>query len=183
MKNTKLYLLVAGLTAANIGFRFLPSDDEGAMLVSHLEAGDKVESVELAQLLASGEVEPSQCVMVVAFSPDCPFCEQAAQREHFVQRSGTYAEPLWVTDEARPRLSTFVEVLPPSSRHAVAPEAFEALDVDAVPALYLLDKERTVRWVGAYRGDESTEVLAERCEGPASANPGMVASTTTVVGQ
>lgn len=165
MKNAKLYLLVAGLTAANIGFRFLPSDGgKVGIPVSHLEPGDRVESVELDGLLPT-PADPSQCRMVVAFNPDCPFCEEAAQRERLASRSGAYAEPLWVTDEVKPRLTTFADFLSPGSRHAVAPEAFEALDVEAVPALYLLDEEGTVEWVGAYRGDESTEFLAARCEG------------------
>ena len=177
MQNTKLYLLVAGLTAANIGFRFLPSDGERkATLVSHLELGERVESVELERLLAASEIEPSQCRMIVAFNPDCPFCEQAAKREHFANRSGAYAEPLWLTDEVRPRLSTFAEFLAPGSRHVVAPEAFEALDVEGVPALFLLDGAGTIQWLGAYRGDESTEVLAARCEGM---DPPTVAAEST----
>jgi hypothetical protein len=185
MQNAKLYLLVAGLTAANIGFRFLPSDGRKEGLpVSHLELGERVESVELEQLFAAIEIDPLQCRMIVAFNPDCPFCEQAARREHFASRSGAYAEPLWLTDEERPRLPSFAESLSPGSRHAVAPEAFEALDVEAVPALFLLDEEWTVEWVGAYRGDESAEVLAARCEGKtlltAAAEP---TPSTSLVGQ
>jgi len=184
MKNAKLYLLVAGLTAANIGFRFLPSDEgKIGIPVSHLEPGDRVESVELNQLLATA-TDPSQCRMIVAFNPDCPFCEQAAQRERLASRSGAYAEPLWVTDEVKPRLSTFVEFFAPGSHHAVAPEAFKALDVEAVPALFLLDGEGTLEWVGAYRGDESTEVLAARCEGLDQPIPAPEANpSTSLVGQ
>jgi hypothetical protein len=182
MKNLKLYALVAVLTAGNVGFRLLPSDEgEKGKRVSHLEAGDRVESVELDHLLAWAH-EPAACRMVVAFNPDCPFCEAAAERERLTKRSGPYAKPLWITDEERPRLNEFTATLAHKSRHAVDLDAFRALDVEAVPALYLFDREGTIQWVGPYRGDESTEVLAERCGGTAEV-PAVAVQVTTVLGQ
>lgn len=182
MKNAKLYGLVAVLTAANIGFRVLSAEEEGAegKPVSHVTAGQRVASEELDRLLAEGESDPGACRMVVAFNPDCPFCRKAARLERLAARAGPWGRTLWITDEERARLPEFVEGLPESSRHAVAPEAFEALDVEAVPALFLFDADGVVRWVGPYGGDETSEELAGWCEGedpvpPAPAGQGVAA--------
>lgn len=168
MKNAKLYALVGLLTLGNVAFRVANAQQSPpAQLVSHVEAGDRVESVELTRLVADARVGSEACHLVVAFNPACPFCKAAAEREKEAARDGTWGETLWITDEEWPRLADFVRELPDGSRHAVLPEAFQALDVDAVPALFMLDREGTVRWVGPYRGDETGDELALRCEEPA----------------
>jgi hypothetical protein len=42
---------------------------------------------------------------------------------------------------------------------------YDALEVRAVPGMYLLDGQDRVKWVGPYRGDESSELLQARCDG------------------
>lgn len=164
MKNAKLYALVGLLTLGNVAFRVVNAQQSPPpQLVSHVEAGERVESVELSQLVADAGQGAEACRMVVAFNPDCPFCKAAAERERQAARDGAWGETLWITDEERPRLAAFVRELPEGSRHAVAPEAFQVLDVDAVPALFMLDREGTVHWVGPYRGDETEDELALRC--------------------
>lgn len=165
MKNTKLYLLVGLLTLGNVAFRVINAEQGSTpQLVSHLQPGDRVESAELDRLIADAGVGSESCHVVVAFHPDCPFCKAAAERERLTVRDGGWGETLWITDEAWPRLDAFAANLPARSRHAVAPEAYEALDVDAVPALFMVDREGTVRWVGPYRGDEAGDELARRCD-------------------
>lgn len=180
MKNTKLYVLVALLTLGNVAFRVANAKqtDPAPRLVSHLESGDRVESEELVRLVADVGERSEACRMVVAFNPDCPFCAAAAERERLAARDGAWGETLWITDQERPRLAPFVEKLATGSRHAVAPEAFEALDVDAVPALFMIGGEGAVHWVGAYRGDESNDELARRCYGTStSPEDGRMATT------
>lgn len=165
MKNAKLYAVVGLLTLGNVAVRVADAQrGPTPHVVSHIESGTQVESVELNRLLAAGEAAGG-CHAVVAFNPDCPFCGAAAERERLADREDPWDATLWITDQERPRLAEFVEMLSPGSRHAVAPEAFQALDVEAVPALFLVDESARVRWVGAYQGDESGEVLTRRCEG------------------
>lgn len=177
MTNTKLYVLVGLLTLGNVAFRVAgPERGPAPRVVSHLEAGDRAESAELHQLLDEVADGSEACRLVVAFNPDCPFCGKAAERERQTARDAGWGETLWITDAERPRLAAFADDLPDRSRHAVAPEAFQALDVEAVPALFMIDGEGLLRWVGPYRGDETDEELVRRCS--AGTTPGSAEEVT-----
>lgn len=171
MKNAKLYLLVGALTLGNIAFR-VASAESGTepRPVSHLQAGDRVDPVELGGLL-DHVAHDGTCRLVIAFHPDCPFCAAAAGKERLAARKGIWGKTLWVTDADRARLPEFVSALSSSSRHAVAPDLVEALDVEAVPALFMFDGQGTIRWVGPYGGDETVEELEARCDGAGGAVP------------
>jgi hypothetical protein len=108
--------------------------------------------------------------MIVSFSPDCPFCKLAADRERALERDGSYRRVTWVTDKDAPSLAMFVHQLSPRSHYVVSAELFQALSVRAVPGLYLVDPQDHLRWVGPYRGDEPESLLMKRCE-DAAASP------------
>jgi hypothetical protein len=101
--------------------------------------------------------------MVVSFSPDCPFCKRAADREREGTRSAPFAEVTWVTDKDSPSVAMFASQLGPRSSYVVNSDLFRDLHVRAVPGLYLIDAQEQVRWVGPYRGDEPESLLRERC--------------------
>ena len=154
------------LTGAHLGYRAVvrPSDP-APVLVSGLEVGA---SVSTAAVVGVSGVGP--CRLVITFSPDCPFCKRAAEKEGATQREARYASTTWVTEGVRPSLQAFQDRLPAGASPVVDPALYEALEVRAVPGLYLLDAEGEVRWVGPYRGDESTELLDARCSGVEAAS-------------
>ena len=152
------------LTGAHAGYRrvYRPSGP-APIQVSTLAAGAVVPDGGLF-----GATNASTCRIVISFSPDCPFCKRAAQREKTADRSGSYATTTWIAAETRESLAAFTAGLPPYARHVVDAGLYRALGVRAVPGLYLLDDHSRVRWVGPYRGDEDTALLEARCAGGAS---------------
>jgi hypothetical protein len=118
--------------------------------------------------------EESTCRIVITFSPDCPFCKRAAEREKSADRTGAYGTSTWVTGEHRESLAAFTASLPEGGAPVLDPALYRSLRVRAVPGLYLFDQDARLRWVGPYRGDEDTDLLAARCAagGPeAAADP------------
>jgi hypothetical protein len=105
------------------------------------------------------------CRLIITFSPDCPFCKRASERERETARVGAYATTTWVAEGVRESLASFVARLPPRATHMVDAALYDALEVRAVPGMYLLDGQDRVKWVGPYRGDESSELLQARCDG------------------
>jgi hypothetical protein len=160
----RLALVCVGVTALHLGLRLNAGGaTTGGILVSGLSAGAPV----ALDALAGSEVPASTaCRMVVSFSPDCPFCKRAAERERDNERSGAYGSPMWVTDKDAPNLSWFVGQLSASSEASVNLDLFKALRVQGVPGLYLFDAQDRLRWVGPYHGDESESELSDRCSEP-----------------
>ena len=147
------------LTGAHIGYRRVYGATGSApILVSTLAPGTVVPD---AGAFAASSV--STCRIVISFSPDCPFCKRAAEREKTAGRAGSYATTTWITAETWETLTAFAAGLPTGASHMVNARLYRALGVRAVPGLYLLDDESRVRWVGPYRGDEDTALLEARC--------------------
>jgi hypothetical protein len=126
--------------------------------VSTLSVGSVVRGTGLA-----GVPGEATCRVVITFSPDCPFCKRAAERETQARRDDSYASSIWVTSEPTASLDAFSARMPPRATRIVDAALYRSLGVRAVPGLYLLDGASTVRWVGPYQGDEDTGVLNTRC--------------------
>jgi hypothetical protein len=107
--------------------------------------------------------EEATCRIVISFSPDCPFCKRAAEREEASGRTGGYASSTWVTGEPRESLAAFNGSLPEGATPLLDPALYRSLRVRAVPGLYLFDQDARLRWVGPYRGDEDSSLLETRC--------------------
>jgi hypothetical protein len=151
-----------GLTGAHLGYRSVVApSDPAPVRVSSLGVGALVSGA----ALGAGP-DDGACRLIITFSPDCPFCKRAAERERRVERAPRYRSTTWVTDQERAALATFEAGLPVAASPLVDAGLYSALEVRAVPGLYLLDREGWVRWIGPYRGDESTELLDARCSGP-----------------
>jgi hypothetical protein len=156
----RILLVCAGITAAHLAFRASARDASAAAIqVSQLPVGASV----ALSALPDGDGLDTSCRMVVSFSPDCPFCKLAADREREGIRAAPFASVTWVTDKEAPSLAMFVDQLSPRSSYVVNEELLQELNVRAVPGLFLFDADERLRWVGPYRGDEPESVLRERC--------------------
>lgn len=161
--SVRILLVCAGITAAHLVFRASARDVSAAAIqVSQLPVGASV----ALSALPDGDQLDTSCRMVVSFSPDCPFCKLAADRERKGTRAAPFASVTWVTDKEAPSLAMFVGQLSPRSSYVVDGELFKELNVRAVPGLFLLDAEERLRWVGPYTGNEPESVLRDRCSRP-----------------
>lgn len=157
--------LCVALTALHLVVRAAAGDGGSAPIeVADIALGA---TIPLEQLPKTPPAD-TPCRMVVSFSADCPFCKRAAEREREIQRSGGFSRVTWVTDTELPSLSAFVEQLSSGATVSVNRDAFLALNVRAVPGLYLIDGQDRLRWVGPYHGDESEQDLLARCSTPLS---------------
>jgi hypothetical protein len=150
---------LVGLTLVHLGIRLSARADGQPAFVSSLRAGDAVKGA----VLPSGADEGSQaCLQVIVFSPDCPFCQHAADRESKTLTEASRERRLWFTDSETARLPHFVaEKL--HRQPGISAELVQALEVRAVPALFVLSPGGEIRWVGAYYGDETDQELRTRC--------------------
>ena len=126
----RILLVCLGITAVHLVFRLTASNASAASVqVSQLPLGA---TVAVSELPAGGASDAS-CRMLVSFSPDCPFCKLAADRERDGARSAPFASVTWITDMDAPSLPTFVQQLSPRSSYIVNSDVFRELDVRAVP--------------------------------------------------
>jgi hypothetical protein len=152
--------LVVGLTAVHVALRVNARDDHQPIHVSELESGARIS---VSPLVDRVPTAPSgTCLQVIVFSPDCPFCQRAADRESEVLAAESQTKRLWYTDGETATLPYFV------SEHlrrdpGISAELVKELKVQAVPALFVLSPQGEVRWVGSYEGDESDQELSDRC--------------------
>src|SRR5687768_7989715 len=97
---------VVGLTLLHLGLRLIANDRE-PLLVSPLEGGDRLE----ASTLPAGEAAalvPETCLQIIVFSPECPFCQQAASREAKNLTEASREKRLWYTDTETALLPYFI---------------------------------------------------------------------------
>jgi hypothetical protein len=172
LSQTGLLMVLVGLTLAHLGYRFwerrTPADavDVSTMMVGDplpdllIEVADGTDSAPEA-LLRPGV----DCQLIVVFDPTCPHCRLAAQRE----AEGTSKARLpttWVTDAGGPRLDAYRGLIHPDSRLGWAPEIYDQLRIQGVPAAFLVDSGGSLRQVWAYNGGrEDHGELSVKCEG------------------
>jgi hypothetical protein len=151
--------LVVLATAAHVAVRWTARDSR-PMDVSTLHAGEVVEP----SRLPVPSILPEHCLQLVVFSPDCPFCQRAADRENATLEQTSRDQRLWYTEKETSTLSYFVQ----QHLHrqpGISADLVKELKVQAVPALFVLSPQGQIRWVGSYVGDESDRELAGRCAG------------------
>src|SRR5690349_5280417 len=93
--------LVICLTAAHAALRWT-SAGKKAQDVSPLQGGEVV-SAPMPAL-----VDDLHCLRLIVFSPDCPFCQHAADRENETLSQESRSERLWYTDSETATLPIFV---------------------------------------------------------------------------
>jgi hypothetical protein len=149
-------------TAVHLGIRWTERENPQALQVSPLHSG---ESIGVTVLPAAAEAVPSEhCLQLIVFSPDCPFCQHAADRESQTLSEDSRARRIWYTEKETASLPQFIaEHL--RRQPAISAELVKALKIQAVPALFVLSPEGEIRWVGGYHGDEPDQELAARCTG------------------
>ena len=152
---------VVGLTLLHLGLRLSARDGAEPVLVSPLEAGDQIEASNLVSSEAAA-LPAETCLQIIVFSPDCPFCQKAADRERKTLTEASLDRRLWYTDSETAQLPYFI------SEHlhrqpGISADLVRALKIQAVPALFVLSPEGEIRWVGAYYGDETDQELSDRC--------------------
>lgn len=156
--------LVIVLTAAHVAVRWSAAQNRQPELVSPLSSGT---SVSMKYVQEAERILPNHCLQLVVFSPDCPFCQHAADREREKLTEASRVNRVWYTEKETATLAYFVE----QHLHrqpGISAELVKELEVQAVPALFVLTPQGEIRWVGSYTGDEPDEVLAERCSGDRS---------------
>jgi hypothetical protein len=151
---------VVVMTVAHLGFRFSARKDMEPVEVSLLEPGATVS----VPAVDAQPVAPETCLHLVVFSPDCPFCQRAADREAKALTQGSRESRLWFTDKETASLQGFVDAHLHRDPN-ISAKLVEELKIQAVPALFVVSPQGQVRWVGGYSGDETDQELESRCTG------------------
>jgi hypothetical protein len=156
---------VVAVTLVHLGIRLNGRGDAQPVDVSQLEPGTVVS---LAGLVEQRSASLQPCLQIVVFSPECPYCQRAADRESDVLSENSRQDRLWYTAAETSLLPYFV------SEHlhrapGISEQLVKELKIQGVPALFLLSPEGEIRWVGGYKGDETDQELNDRCT--AARNP------------
>lgn len=171
------FVLVAmvAVTIANLGLRYGGARSVG-IEVSTLEPGvvfpDSALNVSLLMMGVPGtknrkrRATETHCRLIVAFRPECPACRDAARREAALGEAPNMAIS-WITfddwttfddgialDDDTVLIQEFAMLLRPESQVGYSAGAGRLLEVQGVPAAFLIGPDSTVEAVTAYRGDE-----------------------------
>lgn len=164
-----MFLLVGGATAANFAFHRGRSGEKGPVNISTFPLGTALPELKL-QMLSGAQAGPAAapvptgCRLLVMFSSSCPHCHTAAIMETGIPDS-VRLPVLWISDRDDPQALAFASRLHPASvvRHGGG-DAFRALQVRGVPAVFLVSGDGRVLASASYSGGESDHrVLRGKC--------------------
>ena len=176
MSLTRLAMLLCAVTVAHLSLRMILAapDREDLISVSSVEIGSLVPDLHVDPILqgdgADRLLQPDlPCQMIVAIDPSCPHCRKAAKRVG--ERKGdTLIPSTWVAPSPGPAVVEFAHLTRSRVRVVTSEEIFEALQVKAVPAAFLISSDGRVvqRW--PYTGSEDHDALMELCAASAEAS-------------
>ncbi len=135
-------------------------------VVSALEVGQALPLLDVQILGVEGgfvsrvPMASASCQVVVAFDPSCPHCRSAADREKL---QAGLLPTVWITDADSATARLYRPLLRAETRLAWSRLGLEALQVQGVPAAFLVDDRGIVRRVWPYRGEENPDLLRRQC--------------------
>ncbi len=167
-----LVLATPTVTHALLRLGFAGQAPQSPRLVSSLRVGQVMPDPAVASLGA--ERGPStlllpgvDCQLVVAFDPACGHCRSAARNRRGAALRGA-VPATWVAAGFAQEVAAFRDALPLQDRVVWATGALDALEVDAVPAAFLVNGHGTISRVGPLSGREEEEELLASCRDPAT---------------
>jgi len=110
---------------------------------------------ELHELTSEGE----SCSLLVVYDPTCPACDLAARTQ--AKAGDLPLEVVWVA-ESEEAAEAYVDRVHEGARVAVSPFAADLLDVNGVPAAFVVAGDRVV-YSAPINGQEQLDVVAQRC--------------------
>ena len=158
------------ITALHVSYRTGQHSGPASTGVSDLILGTRIGPIQETAVLQEGVAQAGQaqdtslCRVIVAFSPTCPHCIAAAQAEAERVPNALRLPITWVASLEPQDLQTFTPHVRKSSRVSSSSNAFEVLQVKAVPAGFLVDSDQTVKYSWVYSGQENHQSLLSRCE-------------------
>lgn len=166
---TRLAILLCAVTVAHLSLRVIldAPDREDLISVSSAEIGSLVPNLDVDPVgqgdRADHLLQPGlPCQMIVAIDPSCPHCRKAAMRVGEGE-GDTLIPTTWVAPSPGRAIIEFAHLTQSRVRVVTNEEIFEALQVRAVPAAFLVSSDARVvqRW--PYTGGEDHEALMELC--------------------
>ena len=169
MHLARFTILLCAITVAHLSLRMILAapDREDLISVSSVEIGSLVPNLEVDPIVqgdrADRLLQPGlPCQMIVAIDPSCPHCRKAAARVG-EGKGDTLIPSTWVAPSPGPAVVEFAYLTRSRVRVVTSEEIFEALQVRAVPAAFLISSDDRVvqRW--PYTGSEDHDALMELC--------------------
>jgi len=119
-----------------------------------------VTPAELPEQLRELTTEGESCSLLVVFDPLCPACDRAARTQAGVQGE-LPLEVVWVAEDDA-AASAYEGRIHADARVAVSPEAADLLDVNGVPAAFVVAGDQVV-YSAPINGQELLDQVAQRC--------------------
>jgi hypothetical protein len=162
-----------GLTTANLWERVAALKASTPPEISALQVGDRLPVLKATVLDPSGpartpiELRRGICQLIVAFSPTCPYCKLAAAAEALLP-DGAEIPTTWIMLHGNGAIGTgFRAELRAESALVFGDSAGLDLQVEVIPAGFLVGPDDLIRKVFVYRGDEPRQDLMEECRNTA----------------
>lgn len=136
----------------------------GPLLVSDLTPGATLPTFHLMGAESSDTSLPSTmgCWTLVVFSPECPHCRVAAERDA-AQPSEERYPVIWVGEGSRPSIDSFADSLSRSLSFFSSTDVRARLHVRAVPTAILVGSNSQVLLTFPYQGGVSKKQLQGFC--------------------
>lgn len=136
-------------------------------VVAGIPVGDVLPNFRLTSATGSAATLPEapDCWVLVVFSPECPHCRVAAERD--ASQSNEQRYPLlWVGNGSPASVDSFAHALSAPLTVLASPDVRSLLQVRAVPAAFLIGADHRVRLVFPYRGGIAKTRLQGYCGTP-----------------
>lgn len=171
-----LGILVA-ITSLHVAYRLSarPSVSGPLAAMSSLSVGDTVPGFSVIETLTRKRsrvpvLSAAPCQILVAFDPSCPHCRKAAEAEALAP-DADLIPVTWIAPYDSLNAGRYQAWVHSASRVVRAREGWDFLDVQGVPAAFLVDRQNRIRRVWPYRGSESRTDLKSRCGSEATPAP------------
>ncbi|MDT8368962.1 MAG: hypothetical protein RQ745_07115 [Longimicrobiales bacterium] len=119
---------------------------------------------ELPEELRELSAEGVSCTLLIAFDPTCPACDRAAREQAAANEGGLALDVVWMA-ETSAAAEEFAGRVHDDARVVAAPGGADLLDVDAVPAAFVIAGDVVVH-TSPITGQEDLGTVAQRCIRP-----------------
>lgn len=120
------------------------------------------ESVTIKPSASGADLASPICRVAVVFNPTCPHCHEAAARAKAANKPDRIPTT-WISTVDDSGAQRFATIVPDADAVVVSDVAGSALQINAVPARFLIGADNRIRDIAAYTGREADSTLKRQC--------------------
>lgn len=167
--NVAFYGVLSVGTVGMLGYTYTQSN-KGPILISSFKDSKSLPDLTF-RFVGPDSLAPAspgfegQCRLLVAFGPLCPHCHSAALQDAAAPDAATRLPITWAAVYQNPKIKEFEAQIRRGTVVRYSPDIMDKLQVQGVPAAFLISADNVVQRSWIFRGTEDHNQLRRECGG------------------